>query len=71
MCIRDSLNDILPADLYIIAVSDAAIEKVSTQLVFKNRLVVHTSGSIPLTILNPNNRKGVFYPLQTLSLIHI
>jgi predicted short-subunit dehydrogenase-like oxidoreductase (DUF2520 family) len=27
--------------------------------------VVHTSGSAPMESLNPNNRKGVFYPLQT------
>ena len=32
---------------------------------FKNRLVVHTSGSVSLDSLNTNNRKGVFYPLQT------
>lgn len=53
------------ADLYIIAVSDDAIEMVSAQLPFKNRLVVHTSGSVPLSALHDNNRKGVFYPLQT------
>jgi predicted short-subunit dehydrogenase-like oxidoreductase (DUF2520 family) len=53
------------ADLYIIAVSDDAIASVSSQLPFENRLVVHTSGSAPLTSLNDKNRKGVFYPLQT------
>lgn len=53
------------ADLYIIAVSDDAIANVSSQLPFENRLVVHTSGSVPLTSLNDKNRKGVFYPLQT------
>lgn len=57
--------DLQEADLYIIAVSDDAIETVSKQLPFKNRLVVHTSGSMPLTSLHDNNRKGVFYPLQT------
>ncbi|WP_140485248.1 Rossmann-like and DUF2520 domain-containing protein [Flavobacterium sp. GSA192] len=58
-------SDLQEADLYIIAVSDDAIETVSKQLPFKNRLVVHTSGSMPLTTLHNNNRKGVFYPLQT------
>jgi len=53
------------ADLYIISVSDDAIAEVSSQLPFENRLVVHTSGSAPLTSLNDKNRKGVFYPLQT------
>jgi predicted short-subunit dehydrogenase-like oxidoreductase (DUF2520 family) len=58
-------TDLEEADLYIIAVSDDAIESVSNQLPFKNRLVVHTSGTMPLTALHDNNRKGVFYPLQT------
>lgn len=55
------------ADLYIIAVSDMAIADVSNQLPFKNKLVVHTSGSISIDDLSNNNRKGVFYPLQTFS----
>lgn len=63
--ITDDLDTLAEADLYIIAVSDDAIADVSSQLPFKNRLVVHTSGSIPLDSLNENNRKGVFYPLQT------
>ncbi|RVT74921.1 DUF2520 domain-containing protein [Flavobacterium sufflavum] len=58
-------NNLQEADLYIIAVSDDAIDSVASQLPFKNRLVVHTSGSMPLTALHDNNRKGVFYPLQT------
>lgn len=58
-------SDLLEVDLYIIAVSDDAIETVSNQLPFKNRLVVHTSGSMSLNVLHDNNRKGVFYPLQT------
>ncbi|RKT00621.1 Rossmann-like and DUF2520 domain-containing protein [Flavobacterium sp. 123] len=64
------INDyslLLKADLYIIAVSDDAIPTVSAQLPFKNRLVVHTSGSVALGALDDKNRKGVFYPLQTFS----
>ncbi|KVV15238.1 Rossmann-like and DUF2520 domain-containing protein [Flavobacterium sp. TAB 87] len=53
------------ADLYIIAVSDDAIIDVAAQLQFINRLVVHTSGTAPLTAIDIKNRKGVFYPLQT------
>ncbi|WP_432221331.1 Rossmann-like and DUF2520 domain-containing protein [Flavobacterium sp. TMP13] len=53
------------ADLYIIAVSDDAIIDVAAQLPFINRLVVHTSGTAPLTAIDIKNRKGVFYPLQT------
>lgn len=63
--IVNDFSGILDADLYIIAVSDDAIAKVSDQLPFKNSLVVHTSGSVALDCLNNDNRKGVFYPLQT------
>ena len=55
------------ADVYIIAVSDDAIAKVSSQLPFENQLVVHTSGTVDLDTLDEKNRKGVFYPLQTFS----
>ena len=55
------------ADIYIICVSDSAIENLSNDLQFKNRLVVHTSGSVPMRNLNKKNRRGVFYPLQSFS----
>ena len=45
-------DKIQPADLYIIAVSDNAIEIVAAKLPFKNRLVVHTSGSMGLEKLD-------------------
>ena len=60
-------NAILPADLYILAVSDDAVADVSNKLPFSNRLVVHTSGSVDLQTLNSKNNRGVFYPLQTFS----
>ncbi len=63
--IANNFNDLVEADLYIIAVSDDAISKVSSQLPFKNRLVVHTSGSVPIDSLDNKNRRGIFYPLQT------
>lgn len=65
--ITTNFDDVLEADLYIIAVSDDAISEVSSQLPFNNRLVVHTSGSVALAALDAKNRKGVFYPLQTFS----
>jgi predicted short-subunit dehydrogenase-like oxidoreductase (DUF2520 family) len=65
--VTNQYRDLVAADLYIIAVSDNAIAEVSNQLPFKNRLVVHTSGSMSIDVLNNNNRKGVFYPLQTFS----
>ena len=63
--ITDDWSTLAEADLYIIAVSDDAIATVSEQIPYKNKLVVHTSGAISLEILASNNRKGVFYPLQT------
>lgn len=65
--IATDFNQLLEADLYIIAVSDDAIATVSSQLPFKDRFVVHTSGSVALDALDTKNRKGVFYPLQTFS----
>ncbi len=62
-----NIDNLLEADLYIIAVSDSAVTSVSESLKFTGRMVAHTSGSIPLTGLNAKNRRGVFYPLQTFS----
>ena len=57
-------NKIIDADLYIIAVSDSAIEHLSKLIINKKGLAVHTSGSVSIhTIIA--KRKGVFYPLQS------
>ena len=63
--IIDNFNELKEADLYIIAVTDDAIAKVSAQIPFKNGLVAHTSGSVSINSLDDKNRKGIFYPLQT------
>ena len=60
-----SLSKIKEADVYIIAISDDAITSFTEKLPFKNRLVVHTSGTVAMDVLSDKNRKGVFYPLQT------
>lgn len=65
--ITDEFSDLKESDICIIAVSDNAIEEVSAQLPFSGKLVVHTSGSMPMDILNTSNRRGVIYPLQTFS----
>ncbi len=65
--ITKDIDVLLEADIYILAVSDDAIKEVSSQLPFKDKLVVHTSGSVPIEMLDNSNRKGVFYPLQTFS----
>ena len=60
-------SDLKEADLYVISITDDAISEVSAQLPFHNQLVVHTSGTSPIDVLNSKNRRGVFYPLQTFS----
>lgn len=55
------------SDVYIIAVSDNAINEVSKQFPFDDKLIVHTSGTASIAALDSKNRRGVFYPLQTFS----
>ena len=65
--ITDDLSQLKEADIYIIAVSDDGIARLSKKLPFENRLVVHTSGTVNIHDLDKKNRRGVFYPLQTFS----
>ena len=56
-------------DIYIIAVIDTAIESVLAKRIWDNTLVVHTSGSTPMSILAPHSTNfGVFYPFQTFTI---
>ncbi|MBN3034123.1 MAG: DUF2520 domain-containing protein [Bacteroidales bacterium] len=56
------------ADLYLVAVADQALNKGFPGLKLNQRLVVHTSGSQPMDILEHySSVHGVIYPLQTLS----
>ena len=64
--ITNNLSSLLEADIYIIAISDAAISEFSKEIRAKNKLVVHTSGSVNIEALK-NTNKGVFYPLQSFS----
>lgn len=64
------LESVCPnADLYLLAVSDDAIEPVATTLGFqleKSGTLAHTSGAIPSTVLaNHAKSYGIFYPLQS------
>lgn len=66
-----NLTALPPADVYLLAVPDAAVPEVLAQAQFPaGALVAHTSGTVPLTVFNelPGIRGGVFYPLQTFSL---
>lgn len=64
------LTQLQPAELYIIAVNDAAIAAVASHLAALNLkgIVVHTSGSTDInTLQGVGQNYGVLYPLQTFS----
>jgi predicted short-subunit dehydrogenase-like oxidoreductase (DUF2520 family) len=63
----NNLEELKKADFYIICVSDDAILEISNKLIFKNSIIVHTSGSTRLDILSKHKNYGVLYPLQTFS----
>lgn len=59
-----------PADVYLLAVPDAAIPVLLAQARFPaGALVAHTSGTVPLSVFDSCDAVtgGVFYPLQTFS----
>ena len=59
-------------DLYILAIPDSVIGTVAKNLakiIPSSKLVVHTSGATPSTVLKPFFKNyGIFYPLQTFSI---
>ena len=52
-------------DIIIIAVADNAIARIAKKLKNARALVVHTSGSMPVSLLADFRHYGVLYPLQT------
>jgi predicted short-subunit dehydrogenase-like oxidoreductase (DUF2520 family) len=55
------------ADLYLLAVSDYALNDLNKVLSLPDRLVLHTAGAVSASVLNPvSARSGVLYPLQSL-----
>ncbi|MEO6904628.1 MAG: Rossmann-like and DUF2520 domain-containing protein [Bacteroidia bacterium] len=60
------IND--AATFYIVAIKDDAIEGLVNQLNLKDKLIVHTSGSVAMNVLKKASKNyGVIYPLQTFS----
>ena len=54
------------ADIYLIAVSDAAVAEVASSLpIAAAAVVAHTAGSVPVDALARFPRRAVFYPFQT------
>jgi predicted short-subunit dehydrogenase-like oxidoreductase (DUF2520 family) len=55
------------ADLYLLALSDAALEHASEFIQTNEAIVVHTAGSVSRKVLDACSlRNGVLYPLQSL-----
>lgn len=56
------------SDVYIISVSDSAIEQIVENLNINNKIILHTSGSTSMDVFkNKFDNYGVLYPLQTFS----
>jgi len=56
------------ADIYFVALKDSAFDEVLPRVNLKNKILVHCSGSLPISVLEKySNKIGVFYPLQTFS----
>ena len=64
-----SLDDVrTDADMYIFSVKDSVLEQLACTLAarIKDRLFVHTAGSMQMDVL-PVERRGVLYPMQSFS----
>ena len=56
------------ADIYFVALKDSAVQKVLNEFDFNDKLLVHCSGSMPMSVLSAYAKDyGVFYPMQTFS----
>ena len=56
------------ADIYILSVSDHAVEEVITKIIIpKDKIIVHTTGSVSINALKfLSDNYGVLYPLQSI-----
>ena len=67
----DVKNISTEADCYIVALRDEAIRSFLQKFPSTNKIVAHTSGSVPLKIFGDRfKNSGVFYPVQTFSIKH-
>lgn len=66
----NDLSNILPADIYIIAVKDNALAQVTKAWpeTCKGGVVLHTAGTLPIDVISQTSQHyGVLYPMQTFS----
>jgi len=61
-----SLHILPESELVLLCVSDSAIVKMSESIyLYENQIIAHTSGSVPMSVLNKHKHHAVIYPLQT------
>lgn len=68
--VTTDLRSLKTADLYVISVTDSALPEIVSAWPdhCHNGVVVHTAGSLPMSLLEPTGSKfGVLYPMQTFS----
>ncbi len=65
--LHSHLADDLPreADLFLLCITDSALENVAESLTIHRGVVAHTSGTMPLHVLKRFPSHGIFYPFQT------
>ncbi|WP_336513931.1 Rossmann-like and DUF2520 domain-containing protein [Pollutibacter soli] len=67
LLVRDFGDDIVPADLYIAALSDQFLPELKDHIRLHQGIIVHTAGSVSKEVLKTIlPRYGVIYPLQSL-----
>ena len=55
------------AEIYVVALSDSALQEIETHWYCNNGMVVHTAGSVSINVLQKvSEHFGVLYPLQSL-----
>jgi predicted short-subunit dehydrogenase-like oxidoreductase (DUF2520 family) len=54
------------SELFILAISDSALKEVISKIqIPTNAIIIHTSGTMPMEVLNKFSHYGVLYPIQT------
>ncbi len=54
------------ADIYLFSIKDDAYQEIVNQFPYKNKCMIHTSGSIDMNIFQSiSDNRGVIYPFQT------
>jgi len=63
-----TVSSFAEADIYIIALHDAALDHIQRIPALKNKFIVHTAGAVSINSLKDcSDTYGVLYPLQSLS----